>query len=184
MVTYGIKAREVITDATVGGSGGSNWKSLPDEENYNRTPKRSLKISPDTQIGLDSKLNRIRLDQTASPTLRGVISQGSPRGRALTLDTPDRISNRLARKLVLGKRRLHSESTNDSSFVKVTPQAIGTKNKKKKGQVSDKGQTRLVDIWKKVHEEAQGNHTGGLVTVKVDAETKDEPKEPDTAGGR
>ena len=37
---------------------------------------------------------------------------------------------------------------------------------------------------KKVHEEAQGNHTGGLVTVKVDAETKDEPKEPDTAGGR
>ena len=108
VVTYGIKAREVITDATVGGS---NWKSLPDEENYNRTPKRSLKISPDTQIGLDAKLNRIRLDQTASPTLRGVISQGSPRGRALTLDTPDRISNKLARKLVLGKRRLQSDSS-------------------------------------------------------------------------
>ena len=33
---------------------------------------------------------------------------------------------------MLGKRRLQSESTNDSSFVKVTPQAIGTKNKKKK----------------------------------------------------
>ena len=99
------------------------------------------------------------------------------------MDTPDRISNKLARKLVLGKRRLQSESTNDSSSVKVSPQAKGTKNKKK-GQVSEKGQTRLVDIWKKVHEEAQGNHTGGLVTVKVDAETKDELKEQDTAGGR
>ena len=46
-------------------------------ENVYRTPKRTLKWSPDTPIGLDGKLERLTIDQTASPTLRGLVRHNS-----------------------------------------------------------------------------------------------------------
>ena len=80
-----------------------------------RTPKRKLVKSPSTLEGLETKLERIAMDQWASPTLREFVSGSATptRGRAHTVginagDTLDTCSSSFLRKRILGRRRLNS----------------------------------------------------------------------------
>ena len=71
------------------------------------TPKRKLKFSPQTPGGLEGKLRRISLHQTASPTLRKVVGSEVGRERCLTVGSSILVESR---KKVLGRRRFSSVS--------------------------------------------------------------------------
>ena len=83
----------------------------------NKTPKRKLKFSPETEVGLDQKLKHLTEDQLASPTLRKrktwmevdiVTSQGrtvTPTLKSEAETPPIGSVGGDLRKMVLGKRR-------------------------------------------------------------------------------
>ena len=80
------------------------------EDHSFKTPKRALKFSPDTPIGLESKLERLFLNQTSSPTLRAASIFGKD-GKGsieddLTTGQADKGGSR--RKTLFGRRRLIS----------------------------------------------------------------------------
>jgi len=81
------------------------------------TPKRALKYSPDTPLGLEGKMERFSLEQTASPTIRkgvhaGEMGRERKSEKMPTAGDNDEGLNRrnldLLRRMAFGKRRILS----------------------------------------------------------------------------
>ena len=73
------------------------------------TPKRRLKFSPDTPQGLEGKLRRLTVEQTASPTLRDNVTSGQD--VQISVHEPGSLGliDVNLRKKVVGRRRLVEE---------------------------------------------------------------------------
>ena len=102
---------EKITNLTMEAHGGKNDTVDGGLEEVNRTPKSKLQISTQTPSRLEGKLERISIDQAASPTLRKPVgSTVTPlpdleRSRCQTLDPS---CSQSLRKKLLGRRRIAS----------------------------------------------------------------------------
>ena len=102
------------------------------------TPKRRLKFSPDTPQGLESKLRRLTVKQTASPTLRGDVTNGQNIQISVHEHGSIGLMDVKLRKKVVGRRRLLSFTPDGRSEEQAPVVKINTFQNKKVHKIKGK----------------------------------------------